>query len=93
MRRHGSPAICGRQMKTTMVQEKPQRLADLAEQLSEALMTAAICADEIRAIVQTKLVGVRKSQIVATEAVTRIRPGATGASGFGVCYIMGVSVP
>ncbi|GAG48436.1 unnamed protein product, partial [marine sediment metagenome] len=42
-------------METTMVQEKAQRLAELAEQLSEALMTAALCADEIRAIVQAEL--------------------------------------
>lgn len=38
-----------------MVHEKSQRLADLAEQLSEALITASICADEIRAIVQAEL--------------------------------------
>ena len=53
-----------------MVQEKSQRLADLAEQLSAALMTAAICADEIRAIAQAELDRVRKSQAVATEAAT-----------------------
>jgi DNA-binding response OmpR family regulator len=40
-----------------MIQEETQRVADLAEQLSEALMTAAICADEIRAILRTKLDG------------------------------------
>ena len=40
-----------------MIQEKTQRLADLAEQLSEALMTAAICADEIRAVLRTELDG------------------------------------
>jgi DNA-binding response OmpR family regulator len=38
-----------------MTPEKTQRLADLAEQLSDALMTAAICADELRAIVQAEL--------------------------------------
>ncbi len=38
-----------------MDQEKAQRLADLADQLSETLMTAALCADEIRAIVQAEL--------------------------------------
>ncbi len=80
--RHGGPAICGRQMETTMIQEKTQRLADLAEQLSEALMTAAICADEIRAIVHAEIDSVRKSQGVATETVTRIRAGATEGSGF-----------
>ena len=64
-----------------MIQDKTQRLADLAEQLSEALMSAAICADEIRAIVQAELDSVRKSQPVATEAATRIRPGATEGSG------------
>jgi DNA-binding response OmpR family regulator len=42
-------------METTMISEKTQRLADLSEQLSEALMTAAICADEIRAVVQAEL--------------------------------------
>ncbi len=40
-----------------MIQEKTRRVADLAEQLSEALMTAAICADEIRAILRTELDG------------------------------------
>ncbi len=38
-----------------MIHEKTQRVADLAEQLSEALMTAALCANEIRAIVQVEL--------------------------------------
>jgi len=61
-----------------MIQEKTQRLADLTEQLSEALMAAAICADEMRAIVHTELDSVRKSQVVATET-TRIRPAATQA--------------
>lgn len=42
-------------MVTTMNPEKTQRLADLAEQLSDALMTAALCADEARAIVQAEL--------------------------------------
>ncbi len=40
-----------------MIQEETQRVADLAEQLSEALMTAAICADEIRAILRAELDG------------------------------------
>ncbi len=40
-----------------MIQEKTQRVADLAEQLSEALMTAAICTDEIRAGLRTELDG------------------------------------
>ncbi len=40
-----------------MIQEETQRVADLAEQLSEALMTATICADEIRAILRTELDG------------------------------------
>jgi hypothetical protein len=38
-----------------MIQENTQPLADLTEQLSEALMAAAICADEIRAILRTEL--------------------------------------
>ncbi|MCK4660762.1 MAG: hypothetical protein KAV82_14675 [Phycisphaerae bacterium] len=38
-----------------MIHEKAQRVADLAQQLTAALMTAAICADEIRAIVQVEL--------------------------------------
>ena len=38
-----------------MVQEQTQRVADLAQQLTETLMTAALCADEIRAIVQVAL--------------------------------------
>jgi DNA-binding response OmpR family regulator len=44
-------------METPMTQEETQRVADLAEQLSEALMTAAICADEIRAVLRTELDG------------------------------------
>lgn len=44
-------------MESTMIPEKTQRLADLADQLSEALMTAAICADEIRAVAQDELDG------------------------------------
>ena len=32
-----------------------RRLTDLTEQLSEVLMAAAICADEIRAILRTEL--------------------------------------
>lgn len=55
--RQGGPAICGRQMESTMTPEKIQQLADLADQLSEALMTAAICADEIRAAAQDELDG------------------------------------
>jgi len=53
--RHSGPAICGRQMETVMILEQAQRLADLTERLSEALMTAAICADDIRAILPTEL--------------------------------------
>ena len=40
-----------------MILEQAQRLADLTEQLSEALMTAATCADEIRAILRAELDG------------------------------------
>jgi len=40
-----------------MIPEKTQRLVDLAEQLSESLMTAAICADEICAVAQAELDG------------------------------------
>ncbi len=36
-----------------MILEQAQRLGDLPEQLSEALMTAANCADQIRAIVHS----------------------------------------
>ena len=64
-----------------MIQEKTQRVADLVEQLSEALMTAVICA-EIRAIAQAELDSVRKSQGVATEATMPISPGATQGSVF-----------
>lgn len=38
-----------------MTQERVQRLAGLATRLAEALMTAAVCADEVRAILQTEL--------------------------------------
>ena len=55
--RHGGPAICGRQMETVMILEQARRLADLTEQLSEALMAAAICADDIRAILRAELDG------------------------------------
>lgn len=38
-----------------MTQERVQRLAGLAARLAEALMTAAVCADEVRAILHTEL--------------------------------------
>jgi DNA-binding response OmpR family regulator len=40
-----------------MIQEKTQRVADLAEQLSEGLMTPAIYADEIRAVLRSEFDG------------------------------------
>ena len=73
-----------------MVQEKAQRLADLAERLSEALMTAAICADEIRAIVQAELdshttVGWGRSQDAKHRNPPRQRP-LVDSSTFSVCW-------
>jgi len=73
-----------------MVQEKSQRLADLAEQLSEALMTAALCADEIRAIVQVELdshtaVGWGRSQDAKHQNPPRQRP-LVDKSTFSVCW-------
>jgi DNA-binding response OmpR family regulator len=44
-------------METVMILEQAQRLVDLTEQLSEALMAAAICADDIRAILRAELDG------------------------------------
>lgn len=38
-----------------MTQEKVQRLADLVAHLAETLMSAAVCADEIRAILHAEL--------------------------------------
>lgn len=40
-----------------MTSEKLQRLAHLANQLAETIMTAAICAEELRAIVRADLDG------------------------------------
>jgi DNA-binding response OmpR family regulator len=40
-----------------MLAEKSRRLVDLAERLSEAIMTAAICADEIRIVAQAEFAG------------------------------------
>jgi len=40
-----------------MTLEKAQRLLQLTHQLAEALMTAAICADEIRSVVHAELDG------------------------------------
>ena len=73
-----------------MDQEKAQRLADLADQLSEALMTAAICADEFRAIVQAELgshttVGWRRSQDAKHRNLPRQRP-LIDKSTFSVCW-------
>jgi DNA-binding response OmpR family regulator len=44
-------------METAMNQEKTKRLAQLATQLTEILMTAAICAKEIRATIIAELDG------------------------------------
>jgi hypothetical protein len=44
-------------METVMLHEQAQRLADLTERLSEALMTAALCADDIRSILRAELDG------------------------------------
>jgi DNA-binding response OmpR family regulator len=44
-------------METTMNSEQAQRLTDLTAQLSETLMTAAICAGEIRIVLRTELDG------------------------------------
>ena len=52
-------AICGRrrQMEIPMTTQKAQRLAQLTDQLSETLMTAAICAQEIRTELHAELDG------------------------------------
>jgi DNA-binding response OmpR family regulator len=52
-------------METAMTPETTQRLANLSTQLAETLMTAAICTDEIRAILRTECAGhtaVRRGQ-------------------------------
>lgn len=40
-----------------MTQEKAQRLAHLANQLVETIMTAAICAEELRAVIRAEIDG------------------------------------
>src|SRR5580704_13932684 len=49
--------ICGRRTETAMTPEKVRRLDALAGQLAEALMTAAICAQEIQAAVRIEFDG------------------------------------
>lgn len=41
-------------LETAMTSEKVHRLAHLAKQLAETLMTAAICAEELRAIIRAE---------------------------------------
>jgi len=65
--------------------EKTQRLADLAEQLSDALMTAAICADEVRAIVHAELdshppIGWERQQIARHRDLPPERPLVDGST-------------
>ena len=58
-----------------MALEKAQRLAQLTDQLAETLMTAAICADEIRAVIHAELDGhgvVRRVQNTGCSALSRI---------------------
>jgi DNA-binding response OmpR family regulator len=42
-------------METAMTSEKVQRLAHLADQLTETIMTAAICAKELRSTIRAEL--------------------------------------
>ncbi|OQZ07330.1 MAG: hypothetical protein B6D36_00425 [Planctomycetes bacterium UTPLA1] len=55
--RQGGSVICGRQMETAMPSDKLQRLAHLANQLAETIMTAAICAEQLRALVRVDFDG------------------------------------
>lgn len=59
-----------------MTQERVQRLAGLATRLAEALMTAAVCADEVRAILHTELEesGSRTSRTKPVRGEPRTRP-------------------
>jgi hypothetical protein len=52
--RHGGQIICGRWTETAMTPDKVRRLDALASQLAEAVMTAAVCAQEIQAVVRTE---------------------------------------
>ncbi len=53
--KHGGSVIRGRPSETRMNAEKTQRLALLANQLAENLMTVAICAEELRATIRAEL--------------------------------------
>lgn len=71
-------AICGRQrqMETQMTTHNVQRLTKLTSQLVETLMTAAICAEEIRTEIHAELDG--SDTIIAGrwgEAALRNSPG------------------
>jgi DNA-binding response OmpR family regulator len=56
--RNVGSVICGRQpMETAMTTQKARRLAELTNQLAETLMTAAICAQEIRTEIHAELNG------------------------------------
>jgi DNA-binding response OmpR family regulator len=53
--KRGGSVICGQELETAMTSEKAQRFVQLTNQLVEALVTATICADEIRAAVRAEL--------------------------------------
>jgi hypothetical protein len=50
--KQGGSSLRGRPLETWMTPEKTQRLALLANQLAENLMTVAICAEELRATIR-----------------------------------------
>src|SRR4051794_3274914 len=52
---YGGHIACGRRTEPAMDADKAQRLNALAGQLAEALMTAAICAQEIQAAARTEI--------------------------------------
>lgn len=52
---HGGYIVCGRRLESAMDADKARRLNVLATQLTQALMTAAICAQEIQAAVRAEI--------------------------------------
>jgi DNA-binding response OmpR family regulator len=71
--RQGGQINCGRRTETAMTPDKVRRLDALASQLSEALMTAAICAREIHAVVRT---------LIDSETPIELSRGANGSAHF-----------
>ncbi len=71
--RQGGQINCGCRTETAMTPDKVRRLDALASQLAESLMTAAICAQEIHAVVRTE---------IDSETTTEMGRGANGSAHF-----------